>query len=93
MSPGLDFPLHSTRAILKNQALEFWEWIYAHTETDANGNGSYTSELHLLADVRVVFTADPENTKALLTTQFHDFGKGMGNIATELPRELIHDCR
>ncbi len=68
--------MHSTRAILKNEALEFWEWIYAHTGTDSNGTGSYTAELHLLEDIRVVFTADPENTKALLTTQFQDFGKG-----------------
>ncbi len=76
---GLDFPVHSTRAILKNEAHEFWEWIYGHTGTDASGTGSYTAELHLLQDVRVVFTADPENTKAILTTQFQDFGKGKDN--------------
>ena len=47
-----------------------------HTGTGPNGFASYTSELHILADTRVIFTADPENTKALLTTQFQDFGKG-----------------
>jgi cytochrome P450 len=73
---GLDFPVHSALASRRNQALEFWDWIFAHTGTDSNGNGSYTVELHLLEDIRVVFTADPENTKALLTTQFQDFGKG-----------------
>ena len=30
----------------------------------------------MLEDVRILFTADPENTKAILTTQFQDFGKG-----------------
>ncbi|EXJ89374.1 hypothetical protein A1O3_02441 [Capronia epimyces CBS 606.96] len=73
---GLDFPVHSTLAILRNQSLEFWEWIYEHTGTAHNGTGSYTSELHMLANSRAIFTADPENIKAILTTQFQDFGKG-----------------
>jgi hypothetical protein len=78
---GLDFPVHSTIAIVKNQALEFWDWIFDHTGTSANGNGSYTAELLLLEDVRIVFTADPENIKAILTTQFQDFGKGESSEA------------
>lgn len=73
---GLDFPVHSTLAILRNEALEFWEYLFSHTGTDTRGFGSYTCELHLLEDVRVLFTADPENTKAILTQQFQDFGKG-----------------
>lgn len=73
---GLDFPVHSTRALLKNQGLEFWQWIWEHTGTADSGTGSYTAELHILADVRVLFTANPENIKAILTTQFQDFGKG-----------------
>ncbi|EXJ95308.1 hypothetical protein A1O1_00428 [Capronia coronata CBS 617.96] len=73
---GLDFPVHSTLAILRNQALEFWEWIYEHTGTSQSGTGSYTTELRILADGRVIFTADPENIKAILATQFQDFGKG-----------------
>ena len=34
----------------------------------------YTFEMTLLLN-RIIFTADPENMKALLTTQFTDFGK------------------
>ena len=34
----------------------------------------YTFEMTLLLK-RIIFTADPENMKALLTTQFTDFGK------------------
>ena len=37
---------------------------------------SYTSELTILSNARVVFTADPENIKAILATKFTDFGKG-----------------
>ncbi|KAL2404241.1 Cytochrome P450 monooxygenase pvhE [Exophiala dermatitidis] len=73
---GLDFLIHSTRAMLKNQAVEFWEWMYQDTGTGDGGTRSYTAELHILADIRVVFTSDPENIKAILATQFHDFGKG-----------------
>lgn len=73
---GLDFPVHSTLAIVRNQACEFWQYLFEHTGTDAAGFGSYTCELHLLEDVRVLFTADPENIKAILTQQFQDFGKG-----------------
>ncbi|KAL2401007.1 Cytochrome P450 monooxygenase pvhE [Exophiala dermatitidis] len=73
---GLDFLIHSTRAVLKNQAVEFWEWMYQDTGTGDSGTRSYTAELHILADIRVVFTSDPENIKAILATRFHDFGKG-----------------
>ncbi|KAJ4617884.1 hypothetical protein HRR86_005021 [Exophiala dermatitidis] len=73
---GLDFLIHSTRAMLKNQAVEFWEWMYQDTGTGDSETRSYTAELHILADIRVVFTSDPENIKAILATQFHDFGKG-----------------
>lgn len=44
--------------------------------TGGKAKNSYTCELHLLAAERVIFTADVENTKAILTTQFQDFGKG-----------------
>ena len=37
---------------------------------------SYTCELHILASERIIFTADPENIKAILTSQFQDYGKG-----------------
>ncbi|KIW15575.1 hypothetical protein PV08_05623 [Exophiala spinifera] len=73
---GLDFPFYSTRAGRRNRSVEFFDWIYEHTGTDSSGTGTYTSELHILENARVIFTADPENIKALLTTQFQDFGKG-----------------
>lgn len=30
----------------------------------------------MLANIQAIFTADPENIKAILTTQFDDYGKG-----------------
>jgi cytochrome P450 len=30
----------------------------------------------VMGNIRVIFTADPENIKAILTTQFADYGKG-----------------
>ena len=38
------------------------------------GRGGHTLEIVLTR--RLVLTVDPENTKAILATQFKDFGKG-----------------
>ncbi|RMZ88901.1 hypothetical protein DV736_g3867, partial [Chaetothyriales sp. CBS 134916] len=71
---GLDFPLRSTRAQVKNQAFQFWQWMFE--STGSAKKLSYTCELHLLASFRAILTADPDNIKAILTTQFQDYGKG-----------------
>lgn len=65
--------MKSTKALGKHQALEFWEEFFESTGGAAKL--SYTAELRLLASVRVIFTADVENIKAILTTQFSDYGK------------------
>lgn len=59
---------------LRCKALDFWRSIFEDTGGAARGN--YTAEITLLGSFRTVFTADPENIKALLTAQFSDFGKG-----------------
>lgn len=71
---GLDFPIQSTIALKKLKALELWQGIFETTGGAAKG--SYTAEVRLLASQRVVFTADVENIKAILTQQFSDYGKG-----------------
>lgn len=48
---------------------ELWETIF---ETAGPG-GSYTTEIEVLGK-RLVMCADPENIKAVLATQFHDYG-------------------
>jgi cytochrome P450 len=73
---------------------------------EANGaaaKNSYTCELHLLAAERVIFTADPENIKAILTTQFQDYGKGeqfhrewkdfLGDSIFTTDKQQWHDSR
>jgi cytochrome P450 len=58
---------------MTHKNLEFWEWIFATYGTPAS---PYTVESTIGGDKRVIFTADPENIKAILTTQFEDYGKG-----------------
>lgn len=51
--------------------MEFWTGLFSH----APPGRPPTIELRL-ARQRFIFTADPENTKAILATQFQDYGKG-----------------
>ncbi len=53
---------------MEHKNLELWRWIF--TQAD-----SWTAESRLM-NRRLIFTADPENIKAILATQFGDFGKG-----------------
>ena len=71
---GLDFLYGAVESIRHDRALQYWQWIFAHTGTDTNG--SYTAELRVLANARVILTANPENIKTVLTTQFENYGKG-----------------
>lgn len=65
---GLDFLYEGIRASMKYQNLSFWRGMFANA-------GSQTVELRV-AGRRIVFTADHENIKAILATQFGDYGKG-----------------
>lgn len=71
---GLDMPVKACMYFMKNRAMDAWldEWKKLGAPKTLN----YTMELRLLADVRVIMTADPENIKAILTQQFSDYGKG-----------------
>ncbi|KAK0617932.1 cytochrome P450 [Bombardia bombarda] len=65
---GLD-TLYMTMSNMKQHTnLEYWRWIFDQTK-------SATAEMRVVGR-RIVFTIDPENIKALLATQFADFGKG-----------------
>lgn len=54
----------------KNKNLEAWHRFF----NDAPVN-DYTVEAEVLGR-RIIFTCNPENIKAVLATQFNDFGKG-----------------
>ncbi|KAI4202719.1 MAG: hypothetical protein LQ350_002385 [Teloschistes chrysophthalmus] len=53
--------------------LEFWHHLFTHSSPPASI--SKTAEF-TFAGQRFIFTCDPENIKAVLATQFNDYGKG-----------------
>lgn len=67
MFSALDFMYHGIRSTLAQKNLELWR--------DDFFAESWTCEMRVL-NQRICFTADPDNIKAILATQFHDFGKG-----------------
>ncbi|KAJ4415106.1 hypothetical protein N0V82_007545 [Gnomoniopsis sp. IMI 355080] len=72
---GLDIVYGAVQATIKHKNLEKWLDFFSLAKADANGNGAYTCEMTVMGR-RAVFTSDPENIKAILATQFNDFGKG-----------------
>lgn len=64
---GLDIIQDSMKNSRNNTTFDGWK--------DKSERVGYTFEMTLLLN-RLVFTAEPENIKALLTSQFNDFGKG-----------------
>ena len=66
--PGVDFVFRALVAARRNQHMELWQNNFKTYCTD-------TIELYP-GNRRVIFTDDPENMKAILATQFQDFGKG-----------------
>ncbi|PTB64110.1 cytochrome P450 [Trichoderma citrinoviride] len=71
---GLDFIYYGVRSTIAHKNLELWRDIF-FGGASSSPSPSYTCEMRILNE-RVVLTADPENVKAMLATQFHDFGKG-----------------
>ncbi|KAF3762369.1 cytochrome P450 [Cryphonectria parasitica EP155] len=75
---ALDVIYSVVQATIHHTNLEKWTIFFASSGTDAasgGGNGSYTAEVRAVSR-RCIFTANPENIKAILATQFGDFGKG-----------------
>ncbi|KAI9747495.1 MAG: hypothetical protein M4579_007453, partial [Chaenotheca gracillima] len=65
---GIDLVYQSVKHAVNHTLLQQWQAIFAD-------NHSHTVEGNA-AGKRFIFTDDPENIKAVLATQFHDFGKG-----------------
>ncbi|CAF9926024.1 MAG: hypothetical protein ALECFALPRED_003339 [Alectoria fallacina] len=68
---GVDILYRTIRHSHNNTDIDFWEWLFAWSPN----KHSKTVEVGL-ARQRWIFTADPGNIKAILATQFQDFGKG-----------------
>ena len=58
---GIDVILRSISHSREDTLLEFWDWIFTFTPTRL----CRTAEFYI-ANQRVIFTADPENIKAVL---------------------------
>lgn len=72
---ALDVVYSVVQSTIHHKNYERWQAFFNDSGTDINGTASYTTELRAV-NRRCVFTADPENIKAILATQFSDFGKG-----------------
>lgn len=66
---GLDRLVKFVYATAKHRNMEVWR------DTIFGAHNSWTVESRFLG-VRTIFTADPANVKAILATQFGDYGKG-----------------
>ncbi|KAL9093543.1 MAG: hypothetical protein Q9165_003938 [Trypethelium subeluteriae] len=69
---GIDVMWDGIQHLRKQQNLELWQKIF---HTWGNKKNPYTVQTKV-AGLRILFTSDPENIKAVLATQFNDFGKG-----------------
>jgi cytochrome P450 len=72
---GIDVTARAVLAARTSSALKFWSWLFRN-EDSATGSPRYTVERFVSPSNRIVYTADPHNIKAVLATQFADFGKG-----------------
>ena len=71
---GLDFMFGIIRADSNFRMLEFWQDLI--TSACPPSNKSFTAELYPLFGPRMILTTSPANMKAILATQFNDYGKG-----------------
>jgi cytochrome P450 len=71
---GLGFFYQSIKTWRAHKCLEWWEEIFARN--GAAANGSYTAETYVMGGSRYIITAEPENVKAMLATNFASWGKG-----------------
>ncbi|KAH6644401.1 cytochrome P450 alkane hydroxylase-like protein [Boeremia exigua] len=67
---GLDMAYEAVTHALKDKSYEMWTQMFEKWA----GPGRYTIEAGI--GQRVILTAEPENIKAILATQFKDYGKG-----------------
>jgi hypothetical protein len=94
---GIDLAYDVTTHAMKDQIYEMWVGTFAKFARP----GLYTVEAGV--GERVIMTADPENIKAILATQFKDYGKGeqfrkdwhafLGNGIFTTDGQLWHNSR
>ncbi|KAL8831541.1 MAG: hypothetical protein Q9191_000819, partial [Dirinaria sp. TL-2023a] len=67
----MDVVVRFVRSQLRHEDLKTWLWLYSHSNTEENK----TVECNI-GGQRMIFTADPDNIRAVLASQFDDYGKG-----------------
>ena len=67
----MDIVWFFVRGGMRHEDAQLWDWLYSHSNTAENK----TVELSI-GGQRMIFTADPDNLRAVLATQFGDYGKG-----------------
>jgi len=93
---GIDIAYDIVSHGMKDQSYEMWCRVFRQY-----GKGGFTVEAGV--GERVILTADPENIKAILATQFKDYGKGeqfrkdwymfLGNGIFATDGQLWHNSR
>lgn len=71
---GLSFLLGFRNAVIADETLKFWSDTFVRV--CGLRSAPYTVETTTAGGLRIIMTADQENIKAILATQFEDFGKG-----------------
>ncbi|KAL8710301.1 MAG: hypothetical protein Q9220_005071 [cf. Caloplaca sp. 1 TL-2023] len=71
--PGLDIVARTVHFSLNNRDIDLWHYLFSHCSPSLDDRASKTVELRIATE-RFIFTADPENIKAILAAQFQDFG-------------------
>lgn len=66
---GLDVAYEAVNAAMQDKSFDMWKALF-----EKWGKGGFTIEAGI--GERVILTAEPENIKAILATQFKDYGKG-----------------
>jgi cytochrome P450 len=66
---GIGFLYSMVKAVKAQKNFEFWR------DNIFGASGKWTVETRIMNE-RTIFTADPRNIKAMLATQFSDYGKG-----------------
>ncbi|KAG5982246.1 hypothetical protein E4U55_002162 [Claviceps digitariae] len=67
---GLDLVYKSIRAVKSNRTMDVWRDFFF------GGRRNCATVEARIVNERVVFTVDPDNIKAMLASQFSDYGKG-----------------
>lgn len=74
MSLGLGFFYQNIKTWRAHRSLEWWEDVFDNIGGTEKLN--YTADCYVMGSMRFVLTADPENVKHVLATDFSSWGKG-----------------